>query len=99
MVINMKSIGNRIKELRKEKGMTQTQLAEKLNMTKSIVSAYETDVKSPSYNSLIKISEIFNVTTDYLLGTENRKSIDLEGLSDVQIDLIKNLIYELKKNN
>lgn len=59
---------NTIKELRKENNMTQSELAQKIGITTSSVGMYETGVRQPSYEVLYKLSEVFNVTTDYLLG-------------------------------
>lgn len=72
----MTDFGNRLKNLRLRKHMTQSDLAERLGVTKSVISAYETGLRMPSYDILIKISRIFRVTTDYLLGLESdRKSV------------------------
>ncbi len=78
--------------------MTQAQLAQKLDLTKSVISAYETGLRLPSYDVLIHISKIFNVSTDYLLGQEVKTSIDLSGLSSEEIAALLNLIKAMKKN-
>ncbi len=78
----IKNLGNRIKKLRVSAGYTQQQLAARLNVTKSIISAYETDQRSPSYEVLIGISEIFKVSTDYLLGVSNGSYLDISGLTE-----------------
>lgn len=77
----MVDFGNTLKTLRIRNNMTQAQLAQKLGLTKSVISAYETGLRLPSYDVLIHISKIFKVTTDYLLGIEHRKEFDLSGLS------------------
>ena len=64
----MINFGNKLKLLRLQDNMTQEQLAQKLNLTKSVISAYETGLRLPSYDVLIRIAKIFNVSTDYLLG-------------------------------
>lgn len=61
----------RIKELRKEKGWTQAQLASNLGYKRTAITKWETKNKEPEYNILIKISELFGVTIDYLLGNED----------------------------
>ena len=60
-------IGKRIYELRAQSGMTQTQLAEKLSVTFQAISKWEKGKASPDIDSLILISDIFGVSTDYLL--------------------------------
>lgn len=58
----------RLFQLRKEKGLKQSQLALKLNTSTRRISHLETGNAEPDLDTLLKISEIFNVTTDYLLG-------------------------------
>ncbi len=58
----------RIKELRIKRGYTQTCLGELLGYKKTVICDWETRGKEPKFDVLIKISQIFNVTTDYLLG-------------------------------
>lgn len=77
----MINFGNKLKLLRLQDNMTQEQLAQKLNLTKSVISAYETGLRLPSYDVLIRIAKIFNVSTDYLLGLEHKQEVDLSGLS------------------
>ncbi len=64
----MQTLGQKIKELRKEKGLTQIQLAEKLNVNKSTIAKYETDKIEPSLLLLKQIAIFFDVSADYLLG-------------------------------
>lgn len=94
----MVDFGNILKPLRLKKKMTQEQLAKQLGVTKSVISAYETGMRMPSYDILVCIAKIFNVSTDYLLGLENKQEIDLSGLSEQEIVALKNLIIAMKKN-
>lgn len=71
----MVDFGNTLKTLRLRKNMTQAQLANKLGLTKSVISAYETGLRLPSYDILIHIARIYNVSTDYLLGIEQKQEI------------------------
>ncbi len=70
----------------------------KLGLTKSVISAYETGLRLPSYDILIHIAKIYNVSTDYLLGLEHKQEIDLSGLSQEEIDALLNLIKAMKRN-
>lgn len=92
----MVDFGNTLKTLRLKEKMTQAQLAQKLGVTKSVISAYETGLRLPSYDILIHISKIYKVSTDYLLGVENKQEIDLSGLSQEEIDALKNLIRAMQ---
>lgn len=94
----MVDFGNTLKTLRLRKNMTQAQLAQKLGLTKSVISAYETGLRLPSYDILIHIARIYNVSTDYLLGIEQKQEIDLSGLSQEEIDALLNLINAMKRN-
>ncbi len=58
----------RLKELRKTENISQCQLAKMIGVAQSNVSDWENDVSRPEYENLIKIAEIFDVSTDYLLG-------------------------------
>lgn len=85
-----------LKTLRTQNNYTQVQLAQKLGLTKSVISAYETGLRLPSYDVLINIAKIFKVSTDYLLGMDNRQEIDLSGLTPEEITALKNLIKAMK---
>ena len=60
----MVDFGNTLKTLRLREDMTQAQLAQKLGLTKSVISAYETGLRLPSYDVLIHVSKIFKVSTE-----------------------------------
>ncbi len=94
----MVDFGNRLKTQRLKENMTQAQLAQKLGLTKSVISAYETGMRMPSYDILIHIARIFNVSTDFLLGVENKQELDLSGISQEEIDALLNLIRAMKRN-
>lgn len=93
----MVDFGNTLKTIRLREKMTQAQLAQKLGVTKSVISAYETGIRLPSYDVLIHIAKIFNVSTDFLLGIERKKEVDLSGLSQDEIDALLNLIKAMKR--
>ena len=93
----MVDFGNYLKTLRLQNGFTQAQVAQKLGVTKSVISAYETGLRLPSYDILINISKIFRVSTDYLLGLENIRELDLSGLTEEEIQALLNLIKAMKR--
>ncbi len=93
----MIDFGNTLKTLRIQHHMTQEQLAQKLYLTKSVISAYETGIRMPSYDVLINVSKVFKVSTDFLLGLEKKREIDLSGLTDAEIDALMNLIKAMKQ--
>lgn len=72
----METIGDRIKKKRKEAGMTQLELANKLNVTDRAVSKWEQNEGNPDISILPKIADLFNITLDYLMtGVEPKKEI------------------------
>lgn len=92
----MVDFGERLKTLRQSKGLTQQQLSDKLGLTKSVISAYETNLRLPSYDVLKHIAAIFGVTTDYLLGMDRAKVIDVSLLSETDYLMVVNLVNRLK---
>lgn len=66
----MKKIGSIIKELRKEKNLTQSELANLLFTSQDTISLWELDKSLPDVKSVVEMSKIFGVPTDYILGVE-----------------------------
>ena len=93
----MVGFGNRLKNLRIGKSLTQKQLASMVGLATSAISAYELDNRMPTYDVMISFSRIFHVSTDYLLGVDNTKYLDLSGLSDENIRLLMLLADKLRK--
>lgn len=87
----------RIKELRLSLGMNQIQFGRKLFVTKQCISNWENGNIQPSIDMLIKIAQTFSVSTDYLLGLNNKCTLDAEGLTNEQILHIRNIIDDIRK--
>ena len=68
----MKSIGETIANLRKQKGMTQSELAEKMNVTDKAVSKWERDLSCPDINTISKLADVLDVSVEELLKTKNK---------------------------
>lgn len=87
------TFGKRLRQLRNEFDLTQTQLAEKINLSKANVSKYEADTVEPNLQTLRLLSKFFGVSIDYLLGdTDDRTGgsywISLDELEELDIDSI-----------
>ena len=95
----MVNFGEKLKSLRTEMGLTQAELAKKLNVTTSVISYYESQTRTPSPEILIKLADIFHVTTDYLLGIEHKKKIDVSELNEEDMNFLLNTIEMLHKKN
>jgi len=93
------SLGKAIKELRAAKDITQAELAERVGVTMSAISSYEVSGRLPSYDVLVKIARVFNVTTDFLLGMGKKDVIDVTGLSIQQRETISRIVSEYKDFN
>ena len=65
------TLGENLKQLRIERGLLQSDISDLLSIGVSTISAYERDDKKPKHESLIKLSDYYGVTVDYLLGTES----------------------------
>ena len=73
-------LGTRIKELRKEFGLSQVDLAARMEVTKQTISNWENGNIQPSIDMLVSLANVFNVTTDYLLGLDDVPRLSIEGL-------------------
>lgn len=93
------SLSDQIKKLRFSKKITMAVMAERIGVTTSAVAAYENGTRNPSFDVLIKIAKLFNVTIDNLLGYTNKDLIDVSGLSITQRDNVQNQILLYKKFN
>lgn len=67
----MKEFGEKIKELREERKLTQKELAKFLNIRNTTISAWEQNIAEPPYETLKKLCLLFDVSSDYLLGLED----------------------------
>jgi len=72
--MDMNRFSERLIALRKERGMTQNQLAEELKKFRSTISGYETEGKEPDFETLCVLAEYFGVTTDFLLGRDDERT-------------------------
>ena len=90
-------LGSRINELRIASGWSQVQLAEKLNISKQTVSNWENDNIQPSIEMLVRIANLFSVSTDYLLGLDNLTHINVEGVPVSFVAHLTQLIEDYKQ--
>lgn len=88
-----------IRKLRTARGISQVELAAALNVTKQSVSNWENNNIQPSIEMLLKIAAYFSVSTDYLLGIDERQYIEVTELTDEQISHLRQIANDLQKNN
>ncbi len=91
------SFAERISKLRMEKGLSQFQLSQLLGVKRSVVSYYESGDRLPSFDVLIEMSRVFNVTTDYLLkGKDASRIVSVSDLSERDIDVVMTVVNALR---
>lgn len=96
----MVNFGERLKELRQAAGLTQKQLADKIWVTKASISYYEQSERNPSPEVLMKLANAFHVSTDYLLGINDKQfSLDVSDLLPADIELLQHTISVLRHKN
>ena len=91
-------IANKIKMLRERHNLTQSDLAKKLGLTRSGVNAWEMGISVPSTQYIVELAALFGVSTDYLLDIEKEKSININGLSEIEVGMIIELVEYFKQN-
>lgn len=90
--------GDILKQLRKRNQMTQGDLADALKISRSTIAMYETDVRNPDHETMIRISELFNVSMDYLYEREEPTEPSLSDLKLAILDVIDQIPEEQQRN-
>ena len=90
-------VAARIKLLRDQRGMTQTELAKRLGITRSSVNAWEMGISVPSTQDLVELARLFKVSTDYLLGVASSATVNVSGLTEKDIQLVCALVEHLRE--
>lgn len=87
----------RIKSLREQNNITQSQLAKRLGVTRSCVNAWEMGISVPSTQYIVELSLFFKVSSDYILGIDKTATLDVSGLNDDDIQIVSSIISHLRK--
>lgn len=91
------TLNENIRRLRLARNISQVDLAKALGVTKQSISNWENNNIQPSIDMLIRICEYFAVSTDYMLGLEERNYIEISGLSDCELAHITAIIDDIRK--
>lgn len=94
MILN---IADRIRYLRDKAGMTQTDLANRLGISRSAVNSWEMSLSSPSLVNIVEMTQIFHVSADYLLSCSDRLTVDISRLSNEAREIVLKLVEHLEK--
>lgn len=87
--------GDMIRKLRTAHSLNQVQLAGKLGVSKQTVSNWENNNILPSIDMLVKTAVFFSVSTDYLLELDDRRYIEITGLTDAQLAHVQQIIFDI----
>ena len=87
----------RIRQLRLERGINQKELGNAVGVSKQSVSNWENGNIMPSIDLLIRLADVFGVSTDYLLGREEGRTLNVDGLTDLQITHLQLIAEDLRK--
>ena len=90
----MFDFGLRLQKLRMSRNLSQEALGKKLDRSKSVICAYENNLRIPPLGVLTDIAVFFNVSLDYLVGIDKNEMVSVEGLEDRQKEIIYALINE-----
>ena len=88
----MVNMGQRLRLLRTQNKLTQKQVADRLGLAVSAISSYESGVRFPTYQTLVKLASMYHVSCDYLIGAPGVRTIDVSGLDDDEIDIISQTV-------
>lgn len=91
-------LGNRIRELRTKYNLTQAELANQVGVSKATITAYEGDLRQPSYDVLIRLANVFRVSIDSLVLNRSEYVLDVSDLGPEQINRVKDYIRYLKED-
>jgi len=95
----MVEFGCRLRELRKRRNLTQKQLADLIGVKNSIISFYEVGDRMPSPEIIVKLAAVLHSSTDFLLGVEKGKTVDISGLDAEDETVIRMMVEQLRKKN
>ena len=87
----------RIKELREKNNYTQSELARRMNITRSSVNAWEMGISIPSTEKIVELSLLFHTTSDYLLGLDSDERVSIQRYSTDEKELVYRMLSYFNK--
>lgn len=93
------TFASRLKQLRLNKNLRQEQVANLIGVNKSAISTYENNTRQPSFEILVRLDTLYRVSTDYLLGRTDLRSLDLSGLTDEEAAAVSEIVAIMTQNN
>lgn len=92
----MVDCSQKLRMLRESRHLTQLQVANRVGVSKAMISAYETAIKTPSIDVLIRLSRLYGVSVDYLVCVDSAIGLDVTGLDDDSVSLVSALVEKLR---
>lgn len=89
--------GVRLKELREAKHLSQSDVANRLKVTRSTISGYECNTITPSVEQLVNLAVLYNASLDYIMGMDNRPSLYLGDLTENDQKMILDVVNRIKQ--
>lgn len=93
------TIGTRLKELRLARKLRQEQVAQIIGVNRTAVSSYETGVRQPSFDTLVSLARLYRVSSDYLLGMTDVRTLDITGLTEPEVEILSALVQNMAQKN
>ena len=93
------TFASRLKQLRLNKNLRQEQVANLIGVNKSAISTYENNTRQPSFEILVRLATLYRVSTDYLLGRTDSRSLDLSGLTDEEAAAVSEIVAIMTQNH
>lgn len=94
---------DKLRDLREKSGLSQGDVAKRINIAPVNISGYERGERSPSLSTLLSLSYVYNCSVDYLLGKKqedhSRVTLDITELTQEQRKIVHDMVRVLKKNN
>jgi len=89
--------GLRLKSLREKCGLSQKEVADRLDLTRATISAYERNTKAPRLDVLVGLATLYHSSVDYILGLEHRTNVYIDDLEIGQQKTVEKIIDVLRE--
>lgn len=93
------TFGSRLKKLRIDTNLKQAQLARLVGVARTTICYYESDQRQPDFSILIRLADVFHVSTDFLLGRRMGDMLDVSGLTARDHKIVAELVEDLRYKN